>query len=164
MSQMTRKHITLWLGCIVCESCSQASMTLKLHKEVDHKNSESITNFTFFFNRWNQFIGEKMVPTLWSPSSRRFLHPIRPPPPFHIAHWTAQHPVGKDDISVMWFPKEHPNQSSLRSRRNSHRQTRYQPTLCGLACQIRSLQVQVAFGLSVLLSVVIPHLHPFPLM
>ena len=20
------------------------------------------------------------------------------PPPFHIAHWTAQHPVGKDDI------------------------------------------------------------------
>ena len=43
---MTKKHITLWLGCIVCETCSKASMTMKLHKEVNHKNSESITNFT----------------------------------------------------------------------------------------------------------------------
>ena len=49
MSHMTRKHITLWLGCIVCETCSKASMTMKLHKEVDHKNYESSTNFTSFF-------------------------------------------------------------------------------------------------------------------
>ena len=51
MSHMSRKHITLWLGCNVCETCSKASMTMtmKLHKEVDHKNSESITNFTSFF-------------------------------------------------------------------------------------------------------------------
>ena len=32
------------------------------------------------------------------------LNPFKPvtggmaPPPFHIAHWTAQHPVGKDNI------------------------------------------------------------------
>ena len=72
MSHMTRKHITLWLVCIVCETCSKASITMKLHKEVDHKNSESITNFTFFFNRWNRLIGEKM---LRSTSIRRYLHP-----------------------------------------------------------------------------------------
>ena len=48
MSHMTRKHITLWLGCIVCETCSKASMTMKLHKEVNHKNSELITNLNIF--------------------------------------------------------------------------------------------------------------------
>ena len=74
MSHMTRKHITIWLGCIFCETCSKASMTMKLHKEVYHKNSESITNFTSFFNRRNQLIGEKMFPMLRSTSSRRFLH------------------------------------------------------------------------------------------
>ena len=35
-------------------------MTMKLHKEVDRKNSESITNFTSFLNRRNRLIGEKM--------------------------------------------------------------------------------------------------------
>ena len=25
--------------------------------------------------------------------------------PFHIAHWTAQHPVGEDDILVIYFTK-----------------------------------------------------------
>ena len=72
---MTRKRITLRLGCIVCETCSNASMTMKLHKEVDHKNSELVTNLTFFFNRRNQLIREKMFPALRSMSSRQFLHP-----------------------------------------------------------------------------------------
>ena len=40
MSHMTRKHITLWWGCIVCHSGSKASITIKLHMDVDHKNSE----------------------------------------------------------------------------------------------------------------------------
>ena len=74
MSHMTRKHITLWLGCIVCEACSKASMTMKLHKEVDHKKSESITNFTSFFNRRNQLIREKMFPVLRITPIRRFLN------------------------------------------------------------------------------------------
>ena len=74
MSHMTRKHITLWLGCNVCEACSKASMPMKLHREVDHKNFESITNFTSFFNRRNRLIGEKMLPMLRSTSSRQFLH------------------------------------------------------------------------------------------
>ena len=73
-SHMTRKHITLWLGCMVCETCSKASSTMKLHKEVDHKNSELITNCTSFFNQRNRLIGEKMFATLRSTSSRRFLH------------------------------------------------------------------------------------------
>ena len=75
MSHMTRKHITLWLRCINCETCSKASMTMKLHKEVDHKNYESSTNFTSFFNRRNRPIGEKMFPIIRSTSSTRFLHP-----------------------------------------------------------------------------------------
>ena len=44
-----------------------------------------------------------------NPSSRLFSEllslslEVRPPlPPFHIAHWTAQHPVGKDDILTYW--------------------------------------------------------------
>ena len=74
MSHMTRNHITLWLRCIVCETCSKASMTMKLHKEVDHKNYESSTNFTSFFNRRNRPIGEKMFPIVRSTSITRFLH------------------------------------------------------------------------------------------
>ena len=27
------------------------------------------------------------------------------PPPFHIAHWTAQHPVGEDDIMMVMVVK-----------------------------------------------------------
>ena len=54
-------------------------MTMKLHKEVDHKNSESITNFTSFFNQRNRHIGEKMFPMLRSTSIRRFLHHITRP-------------------------------------------------------------------------------------
>ena len=42
MSHMTRKHVTLWLRCIVCETYSKASMTMKLHKEVDHKNMNRV--------------------------------------------------------------------------------------------------------------------------
>ena len=49
MNHMTRKHITLWWGCIVCDKCSKALMTIKLHKEVDHKNSESIQILHLFF-------------------------------------------------------------------------------------------------------------------
>ena len=75
MSHMTRKHITQWLGCIFCETCSKASMTMKIHKEVDHKNSELITNFTSFFDRRNRLIAEKMFPMLRSTSIWRFLHP-----------------------------------------------------------------------------------------
>ena len=95
MSHMTRKHITLWLRCIVCETCSEASMTMKLHKEVDHKNYESSTNFTSFFNRRNRPIGEKMFPIVRSTSSTRFLHPITDPPAtsyttlFHF-FWTIE--------------------------------------------------------------------------
>ena len=50
-------------------------MTMKLHKEVDHKNSESITNFTSFFNRRIRLIGEKMFPMLRSTSIRQFVQP-----------------------------------------------------------------------------------------
>ena len=49
-------------------------MTMKLHKEVDHKNYEMSTNCTSFFNRRNQPIGEKMFPIVRSTSITRFLH------------------------------------------------------------------------------------------
>ena len=66
---------TLWLRCIVCETCSKASMTMKLHKEVNHKNCESSANFTSFFNRRNRPYRRVNVPNCPEHVQYSILHP-----------------------------------------------------------------------------------------
>ena len=46
MSHMARIHIATKIKYIVCEHCLKASTTMHLHKEVNHKNSESIKIFS----------------------------------------------------------------------------------------------------------------------
>ena len=37
MNHRTKKHATLWWGCIVCDSCSKASMTIKLRRRTSSR-------------------------------------------------------------------------------------------------------------------------------
>ena len=39
MIHITKVHITLSYGCILCDNFKKDSMTMHFHKEIDHKNS-----------------------------------------------------------------------------------------------------------------------------